>query len=202
MEENKIQSDRLPETNIETTTNKLKRKIKEVVISVIQNIIIIGLAIALGIFLRQNVMSIASVKGISMYPTLKEDEKLILNRLAKNFEYEDIVVLHPKFEEDGKMYIKRVIGLEGDTIEIKDGKVFKNGKELNEDYLQMKVDTEPMIPGESKWQVGKDEMFVLGDNRENSSDSRAFGVIKFSDIRGRANLRILPIENFGWIVEK
>lgn len=168
----------------------------------IQNIIIIGLAIALGIFLRQNVMSLASVKGISMYPTLKEDEKLILNRLAKNFDYEDIVVLHPKFEEDGKMYIKRVIGLEGDTIEIKNGKVFKNGKELNEDYLQMKVDTEPMIPGESKWQVGKDEMFVLGDNRENSSDSRAFGVIKFSDIRGKANLRILPIENFGWIVEK
>lgn len=168
----------------------------------IQNIIIIGLAIALGIFLRQNVMSLASVKGISMYPTLKEDEKLILNRLVKNFDYEDIVVLHPKFEEDGKMYIKRVIGLEGDTIEIKEGKVFRNGKELKEDYLQMKVATEPMIPGESKWQVGKDEMFVLGDNRENSSDSRAFGVIKLSDIKGRANLRILPKDKFGWIVEK
>lgn len=197
-----MQSDRLPETTPDTTSKKTKRPVKEGIISVIQNIIIIGLAIALGIFLRQNVMSIASVKGISMYPTLKEDEKLILNRLAKNFDYEDIVVLHPKFEEDGKMYIKRVIGLEGDTIEIKDGKVFRNGKELKENYLQMKVDTEPMIPDESKWQVGKDEMFVLGDNRENSSDSRIFGVIKFSDIRGRANFRILPSDKFGWIVEK
>lgn len=168
----------------------------------IQNIIIIGLAIALGIFLRQNVMSLASVKGISMYPTLKENEKLILNRLAKNFNYEDIVVLHPKFEEDGKMYIKRVIGLEGDTIEIKEGKVFRNGKELKEDYLQMKVDTEPMIPEETEWKVGKDEIFVLGDNRENSSDSRVFGVVKLDDIKGKANLRIFPIDKFGWIVEK
>lgn len=198
MKENKIQSNRLSET----TTKKPKKTIKEVIISVIQNILIIGLAIAFGIFLRLNVMSIASVKGTSMYPTLKENEKLILNRLVKDYNYGDIVVLHPNFEEKEKLYIKRVIGLEGDTITIKDGKVFRNGKELKETYLQMKVDTEPMIPEETEWKVGKDEMFVLGDNRENSSDSRVFGVVKLDDIKGKANLRIFPIDKFGWIVEK
>lgn len=198
MKENKIQSNRLSET----TPKKPKKTIKEVIISVIQNILIIGLAIAFGIFLRLNVMSIASVKGTSMYPTLKENEKLILNRLVKDYNYGDIVVLHPNFEEKEKLYIKRVIGLEGDTITIKDGKVFRNGKELKETYLQMKVDTEPMIPEETEWKVGKDEMFVLGDNRENSSDSRVFGVVKLDDIKGKANLRIFPIDKFGWIVEK
>jgi signal peptidase I len=91
-------------------------------------------------------------------------------------------------------FIKRVIGLPGDTIEC-NGKVKRNGQELTEPYLDPGVTT----TGCEKTKVGPGELYVMGDNRTNSQDSRAFGPVHESDVVGRAFVRIWPLTHTGWL---
>lgn len=139
-------------------------------------IAVIGLVIAL--IVTQIVLPV-SVSGSSMYPTLNEGEKLIVYKLDKAYDRGDIVVFKP-IDDYTKYYIKRVIALPGETIEIKNGITYVDGLVLREDYIQDKGDFNM-----EKYRLKEDEYFVMGDNRNNSRDSRYFGPIKKDTIYGK-----------------
>jgi len=145
------------------------------------------------------------VQQFSMQNTIQDGQYVLVDRLTPHFDpYHrgDIIVFTPPraVEEspDQKPFIKRVIGVAGDTVELRDGKVFVNGIALVESYLYA-VDgvAQATVPenGEVTWHVGPDELLVMGDHRARSSDSREFGTIKVSSVIGRAWLRYWPIEN-------
>lgn len=141
------------------------------------------------------------VDGSSMYPTLENRDNLITDKITYRFkdpERFDIIVF-PYQHADHTYYIKRIIGLPGDTVQVIDGKVYINGEDLNENYGRETIDD----PGTAAEPVtlGDDEYFVMGDNRNNSSDSRDpnVGLIHRKDIIGRAWLRIWPFNKFGFL---
>lgn len=136
------------------------------------------------------------VEGHSMMPTLKEGEYLIINKLSYYLEEPqrgDIIVLHyPR--DRSREYIKRIIGLPGDQIEIGDGQVEVNGVVLNEPYLNGAP-----VYQEQSWVVPEGSFFVLGDNRNNSSDSRAWSFLPRSDIVGKASVIYWGVEDWGLV---
>ena len=150
------------------------------------------------------------VDGDSMYPYLKDKDNIIVEKLSYRFgeiERYDIIVFnyHDPFKKEDVYYIKRVIGMPGETIYIKDGLVClvdENGEDvyLNEDYgyysdakkMQSYLAAVPITIPEGQY-------FVLGDNRNNSYDSRQIGLIKEEDILGKAWLRFYPFNSFGFI---
>ena len=125
------------------------------------------------------------VDGSSMYPTLKNGEKAITDGLffkMGDIDRFDIVIIEQKgFNEK---LVKRVIGLPGETIEYIDSVLYVNGKETKEKFLAEGVVTEMKYNKNFKVTLGKGEYYVLGDNREHSTDSRYFGAIKKSQIKG------------------
>lgn len=146
------------------------------------------------------------VQQQSMEHTLEPDEYVLVDKLTPHFgtyNRGDIVVFNPppNFPQqgDGTPYIKRVIGVAGDTIDLKDGGVYVNGIQLSEPYL-FAENGQPQ-PTESQgvdhWLVPEGELFVMGDHREKSADSRAFGTVPVSSVIGRAWLRYWPFDTFG-----
>lgn len=128
----------------------------------------------------------------SMSPTIHEGDMMIVNKLVYRFHNPtkgDIVVFHPPNNPE-IYYVKRVIGVPGDSVEIKDGFVFINEIKIQEPYLVFET---PGKYGPKKLET--DEFFVLGDHRNNSLDSREFGPIKFKSILGKAILILFPSEN-------
>ena len=136
------------------------------------------------------------VQGHSMLPTLQEGEYLIINKLSYFLDEPqrgDIVVLH--FPRDrSREYIKRVIGLPGDQIEIGGDQVKVNGVPLQEPYLN----GEPSYRSAS-WTVPEGQYFVMGDNRNNSSDSRTWSFLPAKDIVGKAWLIYWGVEDWGLV---
>ena len=141
-----------------------------------------------------------SVVGPSMSPTLENGDQILVNRfLYKLFEpgRNDLVVFSPNGNQKSHYYVKRIIGLPGDVIEIKDGIVYVNREPLPE-----KLEVEPVenaLMAEQEIIVGEEEYFVLGDNRNNSEDSRyaSIGNVKKDHITGKAWLRVYPWEEIG-----
>ena len=141
------------------------------------------------------------VSGNSMYDTLENGDNLILEKLSYRFhepERFDIVVFRHTHKKN-TFYIKRVIGLPGETVQIVDSKIYINGEILEENYGY-----EPIQDAKRASQpitLGEDEYFVLGDNRNDSSDSRdpAVGNVTRSQIIGKAWLRIWPLNKIGLI---
>ncbi len=144
------------------------------------------------------------VYGPSMEPSYYDREYLLISKAlvyAQGLEHGDVIVFktHLKMESGGeKNLIKRVIGVPGDKIEIINGKVLVNGTEQTETYTDgsMTLDN-----GVTSWIVGEDEYFVLGDNRDNSKDSRFddVGLIRKDKVMGKVVFRILPISRAGAI---
>lgn len=147
----------------------------------------ISIAILIGILIRLFVLSVAHVDGHSMDPTLHDRQFLVVEKVSLWFggvpDRGEIVIVKgvqlPSGEE--KRIVKRVIGREGDTIEVIDGVLHLNGQKKNEPYVRDLM-TEDM----KKVTVGKGTVFVMGDNRNNSSDSRMFGPFPLSQIEGVA----------------
>ncbi len=148
------------------------------------------------------------VQQQSMEHTLEPDQYVLVDKLTPRFDtYKrgDIVVFTPPedwVQEDGTPFIKRVIGLGGDTVEIRDGNVFINGTEIEEDYVFASEPGDPpqptTVPGdEHRWVIPTDELFLLGDHRAASADSRTFGPVPAVQVIGRAWLRYWPIDVFG-----
>jgi len=135
------------------------------------------------------------VDGESMVPTLVSGEYVIVSRLSYRFgtpQRGDIIVFH--FPRDPKEeYIKRVIGLPGDQVEIKDGHVYINGQQLQENYLDVQMDYT------GSWRVPADQLFVLGDNRNNSSDSHDWGTVPMDYVVGKAILVYWPPLDWGLV---
>lgn len=143
------------------------------------------------------------VKESSMENTLLENNYLFLNKLAyinkDHPEYGDIVVFESNIEKDDgsgtKLLIKRVIGVEGDTISIRDGQVIRNGEVLDEPYTK-----DGYTDGEvNEYQVPKDQVYVMGDNRAVSLDSRSedVGTVSEDAIVGKAFVRLFPFNQIG-----
>jgi signal peptidase I len=149
------------------------------------------------------------VRQTSMERTLEPDQYVLVDKLTprwSSYQRGDIVVLHPPegwADDTGTPFIKRVIGLPGDTVRIgEDGIVYVNDTPLDESvytYRDEAGDSEPTSSqnGISSWTLGPDELFVMGDHREASADSRSFGPIKTASVLGRAFLRYWPASTFG-----
>lgn len=144
------------------------------------------------------------VSGSSMEGTLSDGDNLIVDKISYRFrapERVDIIVFPFKYEED-TYYIKRIIGLPGETVQIDEkGVIYINGEELVESYGREVISINKRGLAEEPVTLGADEYFVMGDNRNASSDSRDPSVanIKRQDIIGRAWLRIYPFSKFGFI---
>lgn len=135
------------------------------------------------------------VEGNSMEPSLHDGEFVVVNRLAYRIgqpQRGDIVVFHPPYDPE-RRFIKRIVGLPGDTIQVIDGTLFVNGESLDEPYIL----ASPTYSGE--WVVGRDQVFVLGDNRNNSSDSQNWGSLAVDRIIGKAIVVYWPITEIGVI---
>ena len=165
--------------------NTLGLWLRDVIISVAASILIIT-------FLYQPVR----VEGTSMLPSLEDHDRLFINKFVYHLESihrGDVVVFHyPRDPE--KSYIKRVIALPGDRLQIDDGKVYLNGKPLPEPYVPQKyLDTRSM----AAIVIPEDEYFVMGDHRSISSDSREFGPVDCDLIYGKAVFVYWPTKDAG-----
>lgn len=136
------------------------------------------------------------VHGQSMDPSLHDGQYLIASKVTYWLhppERGDVVVLDPPGQQSDVPYIKRVIGLPGDVIDVRDRRVWINGIALNEPY----INEPPNYPGH--WSLGENEYLVLGDNRNRSSDSHSWGILPRENILGKAVFSYWPPESWGII---
>lgn len=152
------------------------------------------------LFIVVYVFSITQVVGSSMYPTLKNGEVLILNKFKYRFsdiKRGEIVSLR---YADTKYFIKRVIGLPGDKVYIKNNTLYINDEEFKESYISDDLEYADFSLSDLGYDKIPDDMyFVLGDNRSDSVDSREIGLIKKDEIIGKIGIRIWPINRFKFI---
>jgi signal peptidase I len=156
--------------------------------------------LSLVLFLAINAVSERiRVESISMQPTLFPGDYVIVNKLAYRFNQlpsrGDVIVFRYPPNPDAIPYIKRIIGLPGDQIHIADGIVFVNGQQVIEPYLTVTTSRG------GDWSVPSGQLFVMGDNRNNSSDSRSWGFVPLENIIGRAELIYLPPQHWGFLHE-
>lgn len=160
----------------------------------------ISFAIIIAVFIKTFLFNSTYVLGNSMYPTLEEKDRLFSVKISLLFDGPkrgDIVIIEAP-DNPKKDYIKRVIGVEGDLVEIIEGRVYLNKKLLQEDYI--KEDSYTHIYNEDTWEVPQNRIFVLGDNREKdaSKDSRSFGTVNVKSVKGITGFRYFPInDRFG-----
>jgi signal peptidase I len=154
------------------------------------------LVLSVLLFLAINAISARiRVDGSSMEPSLRSGEFVIVNRLAYRFgepEQGDVVVFHFPGDPDQE-YIKRIIGLPFDTVRVSDGSVYVNDQPLDEPYIA----AQPRYQG--NWIVPEDHLFVLGDNRNNSSDSHNWGSVPMENVIGEAFFVYWPPTDWGVI---
>ncbi|CDF20613.1 signal peptidase IB [Clostridium sp. CAG:609] len=160
----------------------MKEKIKEIS----PYVLIVVVIVVIRIFIATPV----KVDGDSMYNTLNDNDIVLLSKLSSIDRF-DIIVL--KENDNNATIIKRVIGMPGDKVKIRNNKIYINNKIIEDEYAYGETSDYDEIT------LGDDEYFVLGDNRLISKDSRYFGAIKKSDIKGKAVFRLFPFTRFGSI---
>jgi signal peptidase I len=152
------------------------------------------LAVIVILFLYQPV----KVEGTSMMPTLDDQERIFINKFVYRFHFEKIdrgdTVVFWFPGDPSKSYIKRVIGMPGDRVEVRDGSVIVNGTALEEDYVPQEYRDQSEMRSTT---VGPDEYFVLGDHRSSSNDSRTWGMVPRRYIYGKAVFIYWPLEKMG-----
>lgn len=174
-----------------TPAASLQQRLKRALTELFEVIVIAGI-----LFLGVNLVTArVRVESISMEPSLHAGEFVIVNKLAYRWEEPqrgDIIVFRFPLNPD-KRYIKRVIGIEGDSIEVRDGQVYLNALLLEEPYIV----AAPNYANE--WQVPENKFFVLGDNRNNSNDSKNWGMLEEDLVIGKAEFIYWPIEEMGGV---
>ena len=181
-----------------TVIDVMKKVLREILSTSLYLLVVLCLVYLVIHFVGQR----TQVSGSSMEPQLRHEDNLIVDKITYRFrepERFDIIVF-PFEYEDNTFYIKRIIGLPGETVQIdRDGNIFINGEILEEGYGKEVIQE----PGRAYEPItlGEDEYFVLGDNRNNSSDSRdmSVGNVRRDKIIGRAWLRIWPFDRIGFI---
>ncbi|MBQ4109305.1 MAG: signal peptidase I [Clostridia bacterium] len=204
-------SDKTKEVNIEQKTvitiEEEKPKKKSIGKEILDWIISIAVAVVAVMLINQFLFVQVMVDGQSMVPTLQDGDRLFAYRFLYEPESQDIVVVEPFLKEgtvDGKLmfgrtlYIKRVIATEGQTVDIKDDKVYVDGELFDEPYIAESVKTKPgtlSLPVT----VPEDCVFVMGDNREHSRDSRdaTVGILRNDQVVGKATFRLFPFNTIG-----
>jgi signal peptidase I len=186
-----------------------KNKKKRIWFNMIEWVVVIVIALVIALLIRNFVFEPVLVNGPSMNNTLHTDERLILYKFGYLFskpQKGDIVVIEinggrydylPLPDKERVDYIKRVIAVAGDEIKIQNGNVYVNNKLLNEPYIVGKTYYSGNPNTKFVHVVAKDSIFVMGDNRENSRDSRILGDIELSRVRGKATFRFWPFNNIG-----
>lgn len=217
---------------MEEEIEKIEEKEVKVFKEILEWCFCIFLALVIALATRYYIVTSTVVKQASMYPTLQENQRVVLSRvkrITKNqYKTGDIITFEaprevkkgtevdlsnkvaiynyePKnatqhlmyyvLELTKTSYIKRVIGVEGDRVQIANGKVYINGEELVEDYLQKGVTTKTVYYNDVI--VPEGCIYVLGDNRDESMDSRTFGCVPLEKVEGKVILRYWPIKQFG-----
>ncbi len=218
------------EDKIKAPKFKMSNKTK----NIIEWIVCILIAVILTLLFRYFIATPTVVKQVSMYPTLEENQRLIVKRTfritgnmpergdivtfeAPSYTYSSSTVdqsnpvaiyseeergiisnfLYNVLEITKRSYIKRVIALPGEHVQIKDGKVYINGEELEEDYLQADVITESDVL--TDFIVPEGYLFCMGDNRTQSTDCRNFGCIPYEKIEGIVVCRFWPLNKIGTV---
>lgn len=205
-------------------------RINDTVKEILEWIYCIVIAIVLALLIRYFIGTPTVVKQFSMYPTLKQNQRLVLNRISRTIgevpnrgdiitfeapsnsvakstkaEYNNVPAsLFAKFsyyvlEINKQSYIKRVIALPGERVEIKNNKIYINGEELEENYLQEGVITEAKNMYLTDFVVPEGHVFAIGDNRTQSKDCREFGCVPIEKIEGKVWIRFWPFDVFGKI---
>lgn len=184
---------------IELDKEKVEEKEYSLVREIIGTVLYLLAVVAVTFLFVQFVGQRTHVNGDSMNVTLEDGDNLIVDKLSYRFkepERYDIIVFPYRYQEK-TFYIKRIIGMPGETVQVIDGMVYIDGEMLDESYgketMQYAgVASDPI-------ELGEDEYFVLGDNRNNSSDSRdpSVGNVKEDQIIGKAYIRIWPLNKFG-----
>lgn len=211
-----------------TNRNDNMEKESKILNKILEWSLCVILAVILAVVIRYYLVAPAKVKQSSMSPTLVEGQRIILNRMEKGYKRGDVItfespsiqnknidLLNPVakynynpanwfdnliyniLELNKTSYIKRIIGIPGDRIQIIDQKVYLNGEELKEEYLEEKVTT-----GKFNYNdiiVPEGYVFVMGDNRTGSIDSRIFGCIPIDRIEGKVKFRYWPLSELGKI---
>jgi signal peptidase I len=174
----------------DSTRTRLRNALVEIITTVV-------LAVVIYLVVQTFVVQTFQVQQVSMVPTIQPGEHLLVDKLTPRFDdYSrgDVVVFRaPGTAEDETPFIKRIIGVGGDRVEIADGGVLVNGVALDEDYVARGT-TEPDC-GESVWNVPQGEIFLMGDHRNQSQDSRCFGTVAVDRVVGRAWLRFWPLDS-------
>lgn len=209
-----------------------KFKMSDKTKNIVEWVVCIVIAVVLTLLFRYYIATPTVVKQVSMFPTLKENQRLIVSRTfringkmpekgdivtfeapsytytASTVDQSNPVAIYSNEEKSGisnflynvleitkKSYIKRVIALPGEHVQIEDGKVYINGKELEESYLQPDVVTESNIL--TDFIVPEGYLFCMGDNRTQSTDCRAFGCIPYEKLEGIVICRFWPLNKIG-----
>lgn len=200
-----------------TGTNK---KMNPILKEILSWILLVAAALFISTLINSQMLSLATVKEVSMQDTLYENQTLVINRLAyrnRQPRTGDIIVFYQEREigsfpqeflrslgnmnpfkrsenERRNRLVKRVIGTPGDVIDIADGHVYLNGEMLDEPYVKGLTFRDSF---ELPVTVGENQLFVMGDNREKSKDSRTFGLIDLSHVEGKVVFRLFPVNKFG-----
>lgn len=186
----------VPENNGKVKTTEIFASIGGFISSFIETVVV---ALVLAVVLYLFIMTPHEVVGNSMHPTYKNGEYLMANKITYKFGKPvrgDVIIFKYSDTQD---FIKRIIGIPGDEVMVKDGHIYINGKQLDESaYLDSSIITngESYIHEGQSITVPQDSYFVCGDNRPNSSDSREFGPIEFSKIKGKAWIVYFPFNQF------
>jgi signal peptidase I len=189
-----------------------------------ETVVLVALAVILAVLFKTFLVAAFYIPSGSMESTLNISDRVLVEKVSYRFgdiEHGDVIVFvhdEPGVEIPGpsnpvagffsslgqaigvvppsdRDFIKRVIGLPGDTITCRGGRLIRNGQPVTEPYLDQGTQTD----GCTRTTVGPGQLFVMGDNRDNSQDSRVFGPIQESDVVGRAFVRIWPLNHTGWL---
>lgn len=175
----------IPDPEPELPDENKGGSVRRFIIDVLETIVL-----SLVLFLGINAISARiRIESISMQPTLYAGDYVIVNKIAYKLgepSRGDVVVFHYPPDPGREPYIKRVIGLPGDQVVVRDNQVLVNGVALDEPY----INSAPNYDGE--WSVPEDSLFVLGDNRNNSSDSHSWGMVPLKNVIGKAEVVYWP----------
>jgi signal peptidase I len=173
--------------------------------AVIEIVTTVGLAVVLYLVITTFVVQTFRVEQGSMLNTLQEEQHLLVDKLTPrldDYSRGDIVVFYPNGNHDRTPFIKRVIGVGGEHVEIRGGAVWIDGVRLEEDgytYPSPGENEPTRVTGRAEWDVPEGSLFVLGDHRGSSQDSRVnrVGFVDVDDVVGRAWLRFFPLDTIG-----